>query len=303
MEKQKTIIIIVGPTAVGKTGFAVETAKLFNTCIISADSRQCYKEMNIGVARPSDEELKSVQHYFINSHSIHDNVNAVVFEEYAMQAAQQIFSSNDFAVMAGGTGLYVKAFVEGMDDIPAIDEAIRKNINSAYRQNGLEWLQNEVQEKDPVFWQNAEQQNPQRLMRALEIKLATGKSINAFRKGASRQRNFNIIKVGLELPREDLYNRINNRVDTMIEHGLIEEAKALLPYQQLNALQTVGYKELFNYFEGGTSLEKAIEDIKRNTRHYAKRQLTWFKKDPEVKWFSAGDKASNVINKLLNDLM
>ena len=261
-------------------------ANSLQTQIISADSRQCFQELNIGVAKPSDEELATVPHHFINSHSIHDLVDAGVYEAYALAAAEKIFETNDVAVMVGGTGLYIRAFCEGMDDIPAIDVNIRKQIAADYELHGLEWLQQQVAEHDPAFWQLAEQQNPQRLMRGLEVILSTGKSIVHFQKGAKKQRPFHIIKTGIELPRETLYERINNRVDVMVENGLIEEVKNLLPYQQINALQTVGYKELFEYFNGNISFEKAIENIKTNTRHYAKRQMTWFKKDPEINWFA-----------------
>jgi tRNA dimethylallyltransferase len=298
MNKPKTAIIIVGPTAVGKTAFAIEVANQLKTEIISADSRQCYKELRIGVAKPSEEELQQVKHYFISSHSVQEDVNAVVFEQYALKTADDIFQSHDVALMVGGTGLYVKAFVEGLDDIPTVDEEVRQKIIAAYEQNGLEWLQREVQHKDSEFWAIAEQQNPQRLMRALEVKQSTGRSIIEFRTGEKQKRAFNIIKIGLELPREELYQRINQRVDHMVEQGLIEEAKALLPLRHLNALQTVGYKELFEYFDGCISLEKAIEDIKKNSRHYAKRQLTWFKRDEEITWVSAKEFPKAVLDKL-----
>ena len=286
MKPDKKLIIIVGPTAVGKTSFAIEAATLLNTDIISADSRQCFKELNIGVAKPSPAELEKARHYFINSHSIHEEVNAAVFEDYALKAAADIFQSNNTAIMVGGTGLYVKAFCEGLDEIPVADEKIRGNIIRQYESYGLEWLQQEVQQKDPLLWQRCEQQNPQRLMRALEVIETTGKSITLFRKGSKQKRSFSIYKIGLELPREQLYDRINRRVDQMIEQGLVEEVKALLPVKHLNALQTVGYKELFSYFEGKNSLEAAIDEIKKNTRHYAKRQLTWFKRDADIHWFS-----------------
>jgi tRNA dimethylallyltransferase len=286
MNTTKTVIIIVGPTAVGKTAFAIEAAKLLNTEIISADSRQCFEELNIGVAKPSEEELQQAKHHFISSHSVQQEVNAVVFEQYALKAVDEIFQWNDTAVMVGGTGLYVKAFTEGLDDIPNIDGAIRQHIIQQYEQHGLAWLQNEVQQKDPAFWSTAEQQNPQRLMRALEVVESTGKSIITFKTGRKLERPFNIIKIGLELPRETLYDRINHRVDVMIENGLVEEARSLLPLRRMNALQTVGYKELFDYFDGNISLEEAIDEIKKNSRHYAKRQLTWFKKDTEINWFS-----------------
>ena len=270
----------------GKTAAAIQLAQSLNTQIISADSRQCYRELNIGVAKPGTRELVDLKHYFINSHSIHEPVDAAIFETYALHAVRQIFDTNDVAVMVGGTGLYIKAFAEGLDDIPAISINIRGEIMNSLEVNGLAWLQEQVIKHDPAFWQIVEQQNPQRLLRGLEVVLSTGKSITSFRKGGKKQRPFNIIKAGIDLPRPELNDRINNRVDTMIAAGLPAEVESLLPYQHNNALQTVGYKELFSYFNGNISLEKAIENIKTNTRHYAKRQMTWFRKDIETHWFS-----------------
>ncbi len=287
--KDKTCIIIVGPTAVGKTGLAIQVAQHFSTKIISADSRQCYKELGIGVAKPSAEELQSVQHYFIDSHSINEEVNAAVFEQYALQKVNAVFENNDIAVMVGGTGLYVKAFCDGIDLLPAIDSSIREKIIKEYEANGLAYLQKQVEENDPKYFAAGEIKNPQRLMRALEVKLSTGKSILDFQTKQKKERDFNIIKIGLELPKEQLYQNINTRVDIMVQQGLVEDAQQLLPYQNLNALQTVGYKELFEYFNGESRLEQAIEKIKLNTRHYAKRQMTWFRKDAEVKWYSPLD--------------
>lgn len=284
--KSKTCIIIAGPTAVGKTAYAIELAKHFNTSIISADSRQCFKELNIGVAKPSAKELQAVPHYFINSHSVHEDVNAVVFEQYALQKINEIFADHDVAVMVGGTGLYIKAFSEGMDEMPAVDEALRQQIIAGYEEHGIEWLQQQVEEKDPVYFAKGEIKNPQRLMRALEVKLSTGKSITGYQRQQKKERAFNIVKIALELPRETLYQQINRRVDIMVEQGLMEEVKALLPLKNLNALQTVGYRELFDYFEGTVTVQKAIEQVKQNSRNYAKRQLTWFKKDPEWKWIT-----------------
>ena len=281
----KTVIIIAGPTAVGKTAVAIEIAKHFGTEIISADSRQCYKELKIGVARPSDDELATVPHYFIASHSIHQTVNAGIFEQYSLEKAKQIFQRNKVLVMVGGTGLYIKAFCEGIDEIPVVPEVIRKEIISDYEQEGLTWLQEQIKIFDPEFYAVGEIQNPRRLMRALEIFKATGKSVLHFRKGKKTKRNFKIIKIGLELTKEELHRNINKRVEKMIEVGLLDEVRSLIPYQHSNALQTVGYKELFDYFNGEISLVDAIEEIKKNTRHYAKRQLTWFKKDKEYTWF------------------
>jgi len=282
----KTCIVIAGPTAVGKTSLAIAIAQHFDTSILSADSRQCFKELSIGVAKPSPEELQQVKHYFINSHSITDDVNAAVFEQYALNAARDIFAHRDIAVMAGGTGLYIKAFCEGLDDIPAIDSATRADIQRRYREGGLAWLQEAVGAEDPAWYASGEIQNPQRLMRALEVKRATGQSIRSFQEGKTAPRDFTIIKIGLDLPREQLYAHINHRVDVMMQQGLLEEVKSLLPYRQLNALQTVGYKELFDYLDGAISLDEAIDTLKKNTRHYAKRQLTWFRRDTGITWFS-----------------
>lgn len=279
-----TVYIIVGPTAVGKTSFAISLAQHLKTEIISADARQCYAELSIGVARPSLEELSKVPHHFIASHSVNETVNAQVFENYALAKADELFKTHHSVVMVGGTGLYIKAFCEGLDLIPAIDPAIREDIIKQYEKLGLRWLQKEVSVKDPMYWAKGEQQNPQRLMRALEVMLGTGASIVSFQIKNKITRPFNIVKVGLELPREQLYERINQRVISMVENGLESEVRNLLPQNHLNALQTVGYSEWMPYFEGNLSKEKVIENIQQNTRHYAKRQMTWFKKDPEITW-------------------
>lgn len=281
----KTVILIAGPTAVGKTAVALQLARHFNTAIISADSRQCFKEITIGVAKPSTVELQEIQHYFIHSHSIHDTVSAASFETYALDAVARIFKTNDIAVMVGGTGLYIKAFCEGMDEIPAVDESVRQELQQQYQQQGLGWLQEQLQQYDPLFAAKGEMQNPQRMLRALEVVRSAGASILGFRKGEKQERNFNIIKIGLDLPREELYQRINQRVDTMMQEGLLQEAKEVYPLRHLNALQTVGYRELFDFFDGNLSLEKAIDKIKQNSRHYAKRQLTWFRRDETMHWF------------------
>ena len=281
---KKTCIIIVGPTAVGKTALAIQLAQHFSTEIISADSRQCFKELNIGVAKPSDEELKSVKHYFINSHSIHDTLNAAIFEQYALEKVKQIFAQHDIAIMVGGTGLYIKTFAEGIDEVPVIKPEIREQVIADYEWEGLEWLQREVEKNDPLYFEKGEIKNPQRLMRALEVKLSTGKSIIEFQTQQKRNRDFDIIKIGLEMPREELNKRINKRVDIMMQNGLLNEVKKLLPSKDLNALQTVGYRELFGHLVGDLSIGDATEAIKINTRQYAKRQMTWFKKDESVKW-------------------
>lgn len=289
MSNSKTVIVIAGPTAVGKTALAIEVAKHFNTEIISADSRQCYKELNIGVARPSVKELAAVQHHFIASHAVTENINAAYFEEYALHKASLLFKQHNVIVMVGGTGLYINAFCYGLDNIPQTPQPIREQLNKEYQQNGLLWLQQTVQQKDPAFWQIAEKQNPHRLLRALEVIETTGKSITTFKTGTSKNRPFKIVKIALELNRQALYDRINTRVDVMMQEGLVEEVKALTDYQQLNALQTVGYKEIFSYLNNEINIEQAIAAIKQNTRHYAKRQLTWFRKDATFTWFNAAD--------------
>lgn len=285
----KKVYIIVGPTAVGKTAFAIALAKQLQTEIISADARQCYKELSIGVARPSKEELASVPHHFIASHCIHDKVDAVVFEQYALDKVSSLLLKQDSVVMVGGTGLYIKAFCEGMDAIPAVDPAIREKIISTYNAEGLEWLQESIRMKDPAFWQQAEKQNPQRLMRALEVIEGTGKSILLFQQAVKKSRDFEIVKIGLEMDRALLNHRIHLRVIQMMEEGLEAEVKGLLPYFHLNALQTVGYAEWLPYFEKKVSEEEVVERIATHTRQYAKRQMTWFKKDDAIKWFQSSE--------------
>jgi tRNA dimethylallyltransferase len=280
-----TVIIIVGPTAVGKTAASIRLAEQLQTQIISADSRQCYRELNIGVAKPSAAELNAVHHYFIDSHSIRDEVNAAVFEQLALQWTADIFrDSRATAVMVGGTGLYIKAFTDGLDDIPLVDPTLRERLRQQYEQDGMAWLQQEVRQLDPAFFAEGEQLNPHRLLRALEVRLSTGRSILSFRSQRPQQRPFLIRKIGLELPKEELHRRIHDRVDVMMQNGLLEEVKSLLPWRAHKALQTVGYKELFDYLDGACSLDEAVANIKINTRHYAKRQLTWFRKDPAIQW-------------------
>ena len=286
VSNNKTVIIVAGPTAAGKTAVAIQLALHFKTQIISADSRQCFKELNIGVARPSAEELQQVKHHFIASHSIQEEVTAAAFEEYALQKVKELFQQHDVVVMVGGTGLYIKAFCEGLDAIPAIDPAIRQQVINGYEEKGLSWLQEQLRQKDPLFYEKGEMQNPQRMMRALEVAEATGQSIFSFRSKEKVKRDFNILKVGLDIPKEQLHQHIHIRVDTMIAAGLVEEVRSLMPYRQLNALQTVGYAEIFGYLDGKISLEKAIEQIKTNTRQYAKRQLTWFRKDTAIQWLA-----------------
>lgn len=298
----KTVIIIAGPTAVGKTAVAIRLAKYFETEIISADSRQCFKELSIGVARPSEQELKEVPHHFIASHSVQEELTAAIFEQFALQKINELFLVNDIVVMVGGTGLYIKAFCEGLDLIPEIDPAIRQEIVRSYEASGINWLQEQLEKKDPLFSQAGEMQNPQRMMRALEVVESTGQSILSFRKGEKVKRDFNIIKIGLELPKAELHSSIHMRVDNMMEAGLLEEVKRLVHFRNLNALQTVGYAEIFEYIDDNISLQKAMEQIKTHTRQYAKRQLTWFKKDKEFTWFhpSQVEKLKGIITDALH---
>ena len=283
----QTVYIIVGPTAVGKTSFAIELAKKLNTQILSADARQCFKELNIGVARPSVDELSKVPHHFIASHSIQEEMNATIFENYALEKTAQLLEKYNSLVVVGGTGLYIKAFCEGLDLIPAINPEIRNEIIQQYEKLGLRWLQKELSVKDPLYWEKGEQKNPQRLMRALEVFLGTGTSIVNFQNKNKVVRPFKIIKIGMQMPRELLYERINERVLKMVENDLESEVRNLIPHSHLNALQTVGYSEWLPYFEGKINIQKVKEQIQQNTRHYAKRQMTWFKKDPDINWYEA----------------
>ncbi|MDQ6610767.1 MAG: tRNA (adenosine(37)-N6)-dimethylallyltransferase MiaA, partial [Bacteroidota bacterium] len=286
-----TVVVIAGPTAVGKTSIAIQVAKHFETEIISADSRQCFKELNIGVARPSSEELSAVPHYFIASNSIQDKINAASFEEFAMEKANVLFQKHAVIIMVGGSGMYIKSFCEGLDEIPEVSTSIHEEVINGYKQNGNAWLREQIQNMDPKFLDKGEMQNPQRIMRALEVIKATGKSIFDFRKAEKKRRDFNIIKIALDLPKPHLHNNISHRVDKMIKEGLLDEARPLITSSHLNALQTVGYKEVFQYFRDEISLPAAIEAIKQNTKQYAKRQLTWFKKDKNFQWIAPDAKA------------
>lgn len=281
----KSLIVIVGPTAVGKTALSIALAKKFNTTILSADSRQFFKEMNIGTAKPSAEEMQNITHYFIDSHSIADDYNVGKYETEAIALLEKLFQTNDLLILVGGSGLYVDAICKGFDELPEANTKVREQINSLLQKEGIEGLQQLLKELDPDYCIQVDLQNPQRISRALEVCLTTGKPYSTFRKGKNKTRNFNIVKIGINTPREILYDRINRRVDQMIKDGLVEEVKKLLPFKNKNALQTVGYKELFEHLERGTDIKPAIELIKQNTRKFAKRQLTWFRRDSETKWF------------------
>ena len=290
MNKQtKFLIIIVGPTAVGKTSLAIELAKHYQTEIISADSRQFYKETNIGTAKPSAIELAEIPHHFINSLAIEENYTAAQFEKDAIKCIEKIHQNKDIAIMAGGSGLFVRAVTDGFDELPAIDPEIRKKLNQDFEKNGIEFLQQQLKIVDPEYFNQVDLANPQRIIRSLEVYQATKTPYSTFRKGTTKDRNFTPIKIGLTLPREKLYARINSRVDEMISNGLVEEATNLFPFKHYNSLQTVGYTEIFNYLEGKTSLIEAVDKIKQNSRRLAKRQLTWFTKDPEINWFQHPD--------------
>lgn len=284
---KNTVVVLAGPTAVGKTALAIRIAQQLGTEIISADSRQCYRELSIGTAKPDVAELSAVPHYFINSHSIREEVNAAMYEQLALQYTADIFTRHPVAVVTGGTGLYIRAFLEGMDEMPAIPSDIRTAVRERYAANGLTWLQETLQQKDPSFYATAETQNPQRLMRALEVLEATGQSISTFRTATPRNRNFRIIKIGIQLPKELLHENIVKRVDAMMVAGLVDEVESVKEYRHHNALQTVGYTEIFDYFDGKLRIAETAEAIKVHTRQYAKRQLTWFRRDAEMNWFDA----------------
>jgi len=291
-----TVIVIAGPTAAGKTAVAVALAKQLGTSVISADSRQCYHGMAIGTAAPTLAEQQGVKHYFVDEFPVTQQLTAANFETLALGYLEEIFKTNSVAILCGGTGLYIKALCEGLDEMPEVNPQIAEEVNQDYQMQGLQWLQQAVHAEDPEFYAQAEVQNPARLQRALIFKRSTGESIIHFRKGVKKQRPFRIIKACLDLPREILYSRINQRVDHMIQQGLLNEVKALYPYRQLKNLQTVGYAELFDYIDGKYDLPETIEKIKQNSRNYAKRQLTWFRRDKEMKWFAADDPA--IIEKL-----
>ena len=285
MKSNKVLVVIVGPTAVGKTAVAIRLAKRLNTVIISADSRQIFRELNIGTAKPSAAELSEVPHYFINSHSIRDEYDAAAYGRDALQLLEQLHEKHDRVIMSGGSGLYIKAVCEGFDAIPDVDPGIRADLVDHYGRHGLEWLQKKMEELDPNLFATMDRLNPHRLIRALEVRIGTGQSIASFRKNARLSHTFDIIKIGLELPRDELYRRIDERMDAMIAAGLFQEAESLYPMRHLNSLQTVGYQEIFDYLDGKYAYDEAIRLLKRNSRRYAKRQLTWFKRDHEIQWF------------------
>jgi tRNA dimethylallyltransferase len=289
----KYLIVIAGPTAIGKTQLAVDLATRFDCEILSADSRQFFTELEIGTAKPTAEQLNAVKHYFINSSNITTEYNVGKYEIEVLDLLKNIFAHKNLAIMVGGSGLYINAVCNGFDKLPEANSEIRKRIESIYEQNGLEALQKLLLQTDKEYYNQVDLSNFQRISRALEVCWSTNKKYSELRTGISKQRNFKIIKIGLDIKRELLYKRINLRVDEMIKAGLLDEVKSLTKYQSLNALQTVGYKELFDYLNNKLNLEEAIELIKKNTRNYAKRQLTWFRKDKKIQWFE-----SNQINEI-----
>ncbi len=281
----KSLIVLLGPTGIGKSKLAIRIARELNTEIISSDSRQIYKELSIGTAVPNQEDLETIPHHFIHSHSIHDYYNASRFENEAIEKIELLFQTKDTVLMTGGSMMYIDAVCKGIDDLPTVDQKLRQQLIDDFEKNGIEHLRLQLKKLDPAYYEQVDLKNPKRLLHALEICLMTGKPYSSFRTEKIKERPFNIIKIGLNRNREELYDRINKRVDEMIAAGLEKEARSVYQYRHLNSLNTVGYRELFSYFDGEITLEKAIELIKRNTRHYARKQLTWFRKDEATQWF------------------
>lgn len=281
----KTLIVITGPTAVGKTDLCMEIAGRFDIPIINADSRQLFRELRIGTASPTPEQLAKVRHYFVGTLNIGDYYSASMYEQDVMTLLGQLFKTSDYALLSGGSMMYIDAVCNGIDDIPTVDEKTRTLMKRRLAEEGLEKLVEELRRIDPEHYEVVDRQNPRRVVHALEICHMTGQTYTSFRKAEKKQRPFEIIKIGLNREREELYNRINRRVDSMMEQGLLKEAEEMLPYRQANALNTVGYKELFSYFDGIWELDEAVERIKGDTRRYARKQLTWFKRDQQMKWF------------------
>lgn len=281
----KTLIVVAGPTAIGKTALAIQLAKFFSTEIISADSRQFFREMEIGTAKPSKGELAEVKHYFINSHSISTLFSTGDFEIEALTLIQELFKKKDLLIMVGGSGLYLDAVCKGLDELPQTDLMIRKQLNEQFEREGITHIREQLRISDPEYFNKTDQSNPQRMIRGLEFFLSTGIKLSSFHTKQVKERPFNIVKIALNTDRNKLYERINTRVDLMMQAGLLEEVRSLQPYQHLNALKTVGYSELFDYLEDKITLASAVDKIKQNTRRFAKRQLTWFRRDDAIKWF------------------
>ena len=285
----KTLIVITGPTAVGKTACCLEIARHFGIPVINADSRQIYKELKIGTARPTEVEMQEVKHYFVGTLGLEDYYSASLYEQQVLDLLKEQFLTHDYALLAGGSMMYIDAVCDGIDDIPTIDDETRATMKQRLAEEGLEALVEELKQLDPEYYEIVDKQNPRRVVHGLEICKMTGKTYTSFRKREKKARPFQIVKIGLNRPREELYERINQRVDHMMAEGLLDEAKAMYPKRQLNALNTVGYKELFDYLDGRWTLEEAVERIKGNTRRYARKQLTWYKKDEHIRWFNPND--------------
>ncbi len=283
--KLKKLLVVVGPTGSGKTDLSIRLARHFSAPILSTDSRQFYRGIPIGTAQPTPDQLQAAEHHLIASHDLEEGLNCGSYEVLALEILERLFQTHDTVVAVGGSGLYVQALCEGMDDLPEADEAIRQALAEKLRAEGLEALTEELRERDPAYWAQVDRQNPARVLRALEVCRSTGRPYSELRTGERRSRNFEIQKVGVDMPREELYERINRRVELMMEQGLEAEARRVYPLRHLNSLQTVGYKELFQYFDGEITREEAVELIKRNSRRYAKRQLTWFRRDEAIRWF------------------
>lgn len=281
----KNLVVILGPTGIGKTDLSIDIAKNFNTEIISSDSRQVFKELKIGTAVPTDDQLKKVKHHFIGNISIYDYYNASMFEEEVLETLKDLFVNLDYVIMTGGSGMYINAVCDGIDYLPTIDKKLRDDLIEKHQEEGIESIRLQLKMLDPVSYTKIDLKNPKRMLKALEVTIQTGKPYSSFLMDTKKKRDFNIIKIGLQRDRDELYERINIRVDQMVEEGLVEEAKRFYKDRHLNSLNTVGYKELFDCFDGNISQEKAIELIKRNSRHYAKRQISWFSRDKEIVWF------------------
>ena len=282
----KTLIVIVGPTGVGKTALCLEVAERLGTFIINADSRQIFRDIPIGTAAPTAEEQKRVKHFFVGKLHINDYYNASMFENDVIKLLDKLFGEKDNIIMSGGSMMYVDAVCNGIDDIPSVNESIRQQVKSLYEADGLDIIKEKLNKLDPEYFEIVDKNNPKRVIHALEICLSTGKTYTSFRTNTKKERNFRIIKIGLNRDRDELYSRIDKRVDLMIENGLMEEAKQMYPHKGLNSLNTVGYKELFNYFDGKCTLDEAIFKIKSNTHKYCRKQLTWFKRDKDIHWFN-----------------
>ena len=296
----KKLIVITGPTAVGKTDLCLDVAHQLDIPIINADSRQLFREIKIGTAAPTAEQMAEVKHYFVGTLGIEDYYSASMYEQDVLRQLDTLFLNSDFALLSGGSMMYIDAVCNGIDDIPTVDDKTRTMLKQRLANEGLETLVKELHQLDPEHWVVVDRQNPRRVVHALEICLMTGKTYTSFRKLEKKDRPFKIIKIGLNREREELYNRINQRVDKMMEQGLLNEAIQMIEHRQVNALNTVGYKELFNYLDGLWTLEEAIERIKGNTRRYARKQLTWFKRDPQMRWFHPDDRA-DIMNYIMQD--